>query len=247
MVKVLIVQIVLLALFGFISARASVGLTLDETEVSIGDFSEFAEATGFISLSEKNGGMVYEIGWVTKPNWNWRKPYGLIANKDEPAVHITFSEAEQYCKWKGKRLPTREEWIDAGYTESRAKPADGFKEGKIYEYPTGDFPQGANCLSDCGAEKVLKNKKQDYGSILTRGNGHSPVGLSRRGVNGLYDMGANVWEWARLSYENNSVQATMGGSWWYGSRQMRADYKATKPQNMAAVYIGFRCIKEARK
>ena len=41
---------------------------------------------------------------------------------------------------------------------------------------------------------------------------------------------------------NGSLQATMGGSWWYDADQMRSDYGATKPRDMAVVYIGFRCI-----
>ena len=36
----------------------------------------------------------------------------------------------------------------------------------------------------------------------------------------------------------------MGGSWWYGARQMEVDYGATKPRDMAVVYLGFRCIDE---
>ena len=63
--------------------------------------------------------MVYEGGWVTKSDWNWRKPFGVKAGNNEPAVHITFYEAEQFCAWKSKRLPTREEWIEYGYTERR--------------------------------------------------------------------------------------------------------------------------------
>ena len=218
-------------------------VTLDSTEVSIGQFSEFVAATGLITQAERQGGMVYESGWVTKPDWNWRAPYGEIGNRDEPAVHLTFQEAEQFCRWKGKRLPTKQEWIDGGYTEHRQTPTDGFVTGRTYRYPTGEMPHGANCLADCEAETYLINKKQNFGARLTRGFGHAPVGVSRRGVNGLYDMGANVWEWARLP-DSNGEQATMGGSWWYGARQMQADYGATKPGNMAAIYIGFRCIAE---
>ena len=101
--------------------------------------------------------------------------------------------------------------------------------------------------------KSLKNKKKDFSPVLYRGAGHAPIGITRRGVNGLFDMGANVWEWARISdaeisdariSNNSGEQATMGGSWWYGKRQMQADYGATKPFDMAAVYIGFRCISD---
>jgi sulfatase modifying factor 1 len=76
--------------------------------------------------------------------------------------------------------------------------------------------------------------------MLMRGHGHARVGTTKQGINGLYDMGANVWEWALISPEDQQ-QATMGGSWWYGSEQMKADYGATKPREMAVVYIGFRC------
>jgi formylglycine-generating enzyme required for sulfatase activity len=35
----------------------------------------------------------------------------------------------------------------------------------------------------------------------------------------------------------------MGGSWWYGAHQMRADVVAYKPASFYAVYIGFRCVR----
>ena len=38
--------------------------------------------------------------------------------------------------------------------------------------------------------------------------------LQIQGVNGLYDMGANVWEWAFIG--QGPQQGTMGGSWCYG-------------------------------
>ena len=66
------------------------------------------------------------------------------------------------------------------------------------------------------------------------------VGTTSAGVNGFYDMGANVWEWVDIPDKLN--KGTRGGSWWYGARQMKADYNATKPRDMAVVYIGFRCV-----
>ena len=227
---------------GLLSAvQAETADKMDKTEVSISQFAEFAAVTGFVSAAEKQGGMVYETGWVIKPDWNWRQPYGQAGGPDEPAVHLTFTEAEAYCRWRGKRLPTRGEWIDAAYTEHKKSPSDGFLSGQTYRYPTGNTPAGANCLSACGAETALQDKKQPVSHLLMRGTGHIPVGAGKRGVNGLYNMGANVWEWARIN-KGSGAQATMGGSWWYGARQMEAGYGATKPADMAAVYIGFRCI-----
>jgi formylglycine-generating enzyme len=34
----------------------------------------------------------------------------------------------------------------------------------------------------------------------------------------------------------------MGGSWWYGAAQMRAEVDAWKAADFAALYIGFRCV-----
>lgn len=212
---------------------------IDRTEVSIGQFAAFVAATGFQTRAEKEGGgLVYESGWSKKSGWTWRKPYGLPADEGEPAVHVNFDEARAYCRWAGKRLPTEQEWIEAAYTEHRETPPEGFQRGKTYPYPTGDGPKGANCLHDCGPAPAI-----DYSSVLDRGRGHARVGTTRAGVNGLFDMGANVWEWVDIA--NRESKGTRGGSWWYGARQMQADYDATKPRGMSVVYIGFRCVKDS--
>src|SRR6056300_1483359 len=225
----------------FCPALAQANTTpIDSTEISISDFQEFVEQTGLVTKAESNGGMVFENGWVIKPEWNWKTLYGEQSHPDEPAVHITYDEAQAYCKWKGKRLPTRGEWINYAYTEHRLSHPE-YEKGITYTYPTGDSPEGANCLNACGNPKGNPDSKKDFSPMLMRGHGHARVGTTKQGINGLYDMGANVWEWALISPEAQ-IQATMGGSWWYGSEQMQADYGATKARDMAAVYIGFRCF-----
>ena len=223
-------------------AMAHAAVKIDQTEVSIAEFAKFVAATGYITKAEQTGGMVYEAGWVTKPDWNWRQPYGVPSDPQEPAVHITFDEAEDFCKWQGKRLPTRQEWISYGYTEMRDNPPSPFVSGRTYPYPTGDSSNGANCLGACGAAKGNPAGKKEFSDYLNRGYGHARVGTTKAGVNGLFDMGANVWEWARS--DQGAIAATMGGSWWYGAAQMKAHYGATKPRDMAAIYIGFRCISD---
>lgn len=214
------------------------GFEIDRTEVSVGAYREFVEATGYTTAAERaGGGLVYEAGWQKKPGWTWKAPFGTPARDEEPAVHVTFDDAAAYCDWAGKRLPTDEEWSLAAYTEYRASPTAPFDAGKTYPYPTGVDPTGANCLNDCGATPAV-----DYSDRLNRGVGHAPVGATRAGVNGLYDMGANVWEWT----ENGAAtdKGTRGGSWWYGAFRMRSDDYATKPRDMAVVYIGFRCVRD---
>ncbi len=213
-------------------------LLVDRTEVSVGQFARYAGETGTVTRAERDGGgLVYEAGWQKKAGWTWRTPFGIEARDNEPAVHITFDEADAYCAWAGKRLPTAEEWVDAAYTERRADPPAPFERGRAYPYPTGESPAGANCLGDCGPTPAI-----DHASRLDRGTGHAPVGATARGVNGLYDMGANVWEWVRTG--DGPSQGTLGGSWWYGAAQMKNGQRASKPRDMAVVYIGFRCVRD---
>lgn len=232
--------------FGIQQPAASPGMqelgayAIDRTEVTVGAFRQFATATGLVTRAERDGGgSVYESGWTAKPGWTWRAPFGRPAGDDEPAVHVTYDEAQRYCRWAGKRLPTDAEWLAAAYTERRAHPPAPFVTGTTYPYPTGETPAGANCLGDCGAAPAL-----DHRAVLTRGVGHARAGTTRPGVNGLYDMGANVWEWVDGSV--GSERVTRGGSWWYGASQMHRGHRASKPPDTAVVYIGFRCARDLR-
>ncbi len=211
-------------------------LSFDRTEVSIADFAVYVKATGTITSAEKNGGgFVYANGWERKPNWNWRTPFGSATDSRLPAVHITFDEAAAFCRWASKRLPTDLEWENAAYTETRPNPPKPFIHGKTYPFPTGMESSGANCLEDCGETTAM-----DFSAQLNRGIGPAPVATSAAGVNGLFDMGANVWEWTDTN--SDASKGTRGGSWWYGKTQMSREHKASKSRDMAAVYIGFRCV-----
>lgn len=211
---------------------------IDRHEVTVGQFRAFAKATNLETKAEREGGgLVYEAGWTKKPGWSWQRPFGKPAGDKEPAVHVTFGEAQAYCKWAGKRLPNDAEWMRAAYTETRDNPPKPFARGRTYPYPTGESAKGANCLGDCGPTPAI-----DHSSVLTRGRGHAPAASSIAGVNGLHDMGANAWEWVDTDVGGEKI--TRGGSWWYGAAQMHRTYRATKPGNMAVVYIGFRCAKD---
>jgi formylglycine-generating enzyme required for sulfatase activity len=188
-----------------------------------------------VTAAEKaGGGSTYEGGWQQRKGWTWRAPFGKPASATEPAVHVTYAEAAAYCQWAGKRLPNDAEWGLAAYTELRSSPPAGLTAGRTYAYPTGNSPQGANC-TDCGNVKTVAN------AVTSRGRGHAEVGTTQQGVNGLYDMGGNAWEWVDSGPAND--KRTRGGSWWYGAASMQDAHVQSKSADTAVIYIGFRCAK----
>jgi formylglycine-generating enzyme required for sulfatase activity len=199
------------------------GLQIDRTEVTIGQFARYVKATGVRTRAEQEGGgFEYVAGWQRRPGWTWRQPDGMSASLELPAVHLTHSEAAAYCQWAGGRLPTAAEWRLAGFTELRAAPSAPWVRGQTYPWTTGDSPQGANTSDSDPWPRA------------------APVSQTRAGVNGLHDMGANVWEWAADA--RGHERQTLGGSWWYPASQMKADVEAWKLVDFYAVYIGFRCV-----
>lgn len=205
---------------------------IDRTEVTMGQFDRYVRATGTVTRAEKEGGgFEYGAGWERRPGWSWRFPDGrsdgVPVNTDLPAVHLDFAEAQAYCHWAGGRLPTGAEWQKAGFTELRDAPPAPWVKGRTYPWSTGDSPQGAN-TSDADPWPRA-----------------APAGATRQGVNGLYDMGANVWEWTTDA--RGGERRTVGGSWWYGAFNMKADVQAFKPADFYAVYIGFRCAYDLQK
>ena len=137
-------------------------------------------------------------------------------------VHVSWAEARDYCSYVGGRLPTFAEWREAAYTETRETPNDGLVKGRTYRFPVGDSPDGMN----------------------TSSQRHLAVGASKRGVNGLYDMGGNVWEWVADRRGNEAL--TAGGSWWYDASHTEAGRAQWKPADFYAVYVGFRCVYDVR-
>jgi formylglycine-generating enzyme len=204
--------------------RVRIGtFAIDRTEVTIGQFRAFARGAGLTTAAEREGGgFDFSAGWTRRPGWTVERPQGEPGANGEPAVHISWHEAQRYCAHVGGRLPTMAEWRAAAYTESRDAPTDGFIAGRTYLYPVGDQPEGMN-----------NNRRS-----------HVVVGTTKRGVNGLFDMGANVWEWIADRRGNDAL--TAGGSWWYGPAQSRADGAQWKAASFYAVYVGFRCAYDIR-
>ena len=223
------------------------GFQIARTETTVAQFRRHMRAEDLVTQAERQGGgEVFEAGWTKKPGWTWQAPFGRPAADDEPAVHITWPEAQAFCRWAGGRLPTDAQWLQAAYTEQRATPAAPFVRSTRYDYPSGSSPRGAMCLGDCGA--VAQTQAVPHGAVLMRGAGHALATNGTPGVNGLLHMGGNAWEWVDEPPGAPATPATLerrtrGGSWWYGSAPMRADHLQAKQPGTAVVYLGFRCVR----
>ena len=211
------------------ATRVSIGtgaraFAIDRTEVTIDQFRAYANERGLKTAAELDGGgFEYGFGWQRRAGWTYQTPFGEAAAGDEPAVHVSWHEARAYCQSVGGDLPDRAQWEKAAYQETRNNPPAPFVSGETYPYPTGMQPEGANTKGD----------EDGWG-------GHAPVARFASGVNGLYDMGANVWEW--LLDAEGDRRLTAGGSWWYGLQKMKASGMQYKAADFYAVYVGFRCV-----
>nr|WP_324288361.1 SUMF1/EgtB/PvdO family nonheme iron enzyme [Hoeflea alexandrii] len=74
------------------------GFAIDRTEVTVGAFKDFAQRAGLETMAEREGGgFEWGAGWERRPGWTFRTPFGRAADDSEPAVHVSWEEADAFC------------------------------------------------------------------------------------------------------------------------------------------------------
>ncbi len=165
-------------------------------------------------------------GWERRVFDRWEPLPG-----DHPVIHVNLHEAEAYCRWAGRRLPTEAEWeFAAAGPEKRL-------------HPWGADPPGP-----------------DRANLDALRGGTTPAGALPAGdtPEGLRQMCGNVWEWTATPFGpypgfvpdpyadysrpwmDGRHQVLRGGAWTTRGRLLRNTWRNFYPRHRRDVLAGFR-------
>jgi formylglycine-generating enzyme required for sulfatase activity len=190
---------------------------IDKKEVSNSDYKIFLDATNHDAPAL----------W-SDPNLN---------SPSLPTVGVDWNDANAYCRWLGKRLPTEAEW------EKAARGSDG----RIW--PWGNVWDGAMDNHGNGTE---------YGFDESDGYKYTaPVG-AQLGMSpyGVLNMAGNAYEWVADDFNaypendkytqqdfNKGFKVLKGGAYTDGRSEQRPASRVGYQKDYKDVDVGFRCAK----
>jgi sulfatase modifying factor 1 len=192
---------------------------IDQQEVTVGEYKKCVDESACTPTDRQAS------------QCNMNKPE---ERKDHPANCVTWKQANKYCRWAGKELPTEAQWEYAAKAGGNAIP-----------YPWG--------LDPSGPDRIAKRQPNQPAST-------SPVCEKIYGntAQGLCDMAGNVAEWTGDAYHDSYKGAPTDGSAWIepagplrtvrgghmlseNNDSYRTEYRNGKEEKTALSTLGFRC------
>src|SRR3989454_2827737 len=149
----------------------------------------------------------------------------------QPVIHVCWYEAEAFCRWARRRLPSEAEWELAAATPAKRR------------YPWGDSPPG-----------------EDRANLDGRAGGAVDVAAHSQGDSacGCRQMIGNVWEWTASDFAPypgfvadpyteysepwfaSPHKVLRGGCWATRARLLRNTWRNFYPPDRRDVLAGFR-------
>ena len=189
---------------------------MDKHQLTVSQYARFLDATHHDS----------------PPEWTIMNKQ---TNQSRPVANVDWVDADAYCKWAGKRLPTEAEW------EKAARGTDG----RVYPW---------------GNEPPTRFHANTGKHVWSNHSALSPVGTFEEGKSpyGIYDMAGNVWEWVSDWYDpeyyqtsppqnpsgprRGSHKVVRGGSWGSnGITDLRSSDREIHVPSFRGFGTGFRC------
>jgi formylglycine-generating enzyme required for sulfatase activity len=195
---------------------------IDKYEVTVSRYAKFLQVTG-----------------GARPPEGWQQ-LNLESAGALPVVGVDWHDADAYCRWAGKRLPTESEW------EKAARGADG------RSHPWGnDEPTAAHA-------NFGKSAHSPYAGGLAPVEGHA----AGKSPYGIYDLAGNASEWVSDWFaaafvrgdvrnpkgpENGTAKVIRGGGWYDPPERLNSSRRMHASPATRGDDLGFRCATDYRQ
>lgn len=208
---------------------------LDKTEVTAGDYAKCVNAKKCLPSGVHGPGVTESVVAKFSPQCTG----GAVGGARKPINCIDYAQAEAYCAFVGKRLPTEAEWEYAARgTDERV-------------YPWG------NAEPTC----LMGNFGRNGGECAGRPKGTSDVGSFPEYASpfGALDMSGNVWEWVADGFDpqaytqgprtdplvnkGSDTGVLRGGSWDFAAAVAKTTFRLKFNRHAGQVSTGVRCAK----